>query len=51
MQANKEAKKAVATTKALAMKELYEELEAPEGERNIFRIAKAPDIATILVSC
>ena len=32
-QANKAAKKAVATTKALAMDELYEELETPEGER------------------
>ena len=25
------------------MNELYEELETPEGERNIFRIAKARD--------
>ena len=32
-QANKAAEKAVATTKALAMNELYEELETPEGER------------------
>ena len=32
-QANKAAKKAVATTKALAMNELYEELETTEGER------------------
>ena len=31
-QANKAAKKAVATTKALAMNELYEELETPEGD-------------------
>ena len=45
-QANKAAKKAVATTKALAMNELYEELETPEGERKIFRIAKARDKAT-----
>ena len=45
-QANKVAKKAVATTKALAMNELYEELETPEDERNIFRIAKARDKAT-----
>ena len=46
--ANKAAKKAVATTKALAMNELYEELETPEGEteRKIFRIAKAQDKAT-----
>ena len=40
-QANKAAKKAVATTKALAMNELYEELETPECEIKIFRIAKA----------
>ena len=40
-QANKAAKKAVATTKALAMNELYEELETPEGEIKIFMIAKA----------
>ena len=45
-QANKAAKKALATTKALAMNELYEELETPEGERKIFRIAKARDKAT-----
>ena len=45
-QANKVAKKAVATTKALAMNELYEELETPEDERKIFRIAKARDKAT-----
>ena len=45
-QANKVAKKAVAANKALAMKELYEELETPEGERKIFRIAKARDKAS-----
>ena len=45
-QANKAAKKAVATNKALAMNELYEELETPEGERKIFRIAKARDKAS-----
>ena len=45
-QANTAAKKAVATTKALAMNELYKELETPEGERNIFRIAKARNKAT-----
>ena len=45
-QANKTAKKAVATNKALAMNELYEELETPERERNIFRIAKDRDKAT-----
>ena len=45
-QANKAAKKAVATNKALAMNELYGELETPEGERKIFRIAKARDKAS-----
>ena len=45
-QANKAAKKAVATTNALAMNELYEDLETPEGERKIFRIAKARYKAT-----
>ena len=45
-QANKAANKAIPTTKALAMNELYEELERPEGERKIFRIAKARDKAT-----
>ena len=34
------------TANARAMKELYEELETQEGERKIFRIAKARDIAT-----
>ena len=41
MQANKAAKKAVATANARAMNELYVELETPEGERKISRIAKA----------
>ena len=45
-QANKAAKKAVATNNALAMNELYEELETPEGERKIVRIAKARDKAS-----
>ena len=44
--ANKSAKKAIATTNALAMNELYEELETTEGEINIFRIAKARGKAT-----
>ena len=39
-------KKAVATNKALAMNELHEELETPEGERKIFRIAKAREKAS-----
>ena len=42
-QANKEAKKEVARSKAHAMDEVYKELETPEGERNIYRIAKARD--------
>ena len=45
-QANKAAKKEVATNKALAINELYEELETQEGERKIFRIAKARDKAS-----
>ena len=45
-QANKAAKKAVATAKAQTMNELYEELETPVGERKMFRIAKARDKAT-----
>ena len=36
MQENKAVKKAVATAKVLAMNVLYEELETPEGERNIY---------------
>ena len=46
LQATKAATKAIAATKALAMNGLYEELETPEGERQIFRIAKARDKAT-----
>ena len=42
-QANKEATKEVAISKAHAMDEVYKELEKPEGERNIYRIAKARD--------
>ena len=42
-QANKEAQKEVAISKAHAMDEVYKELETPEGERNIYRIAKARD--------
>ena len=45
-QANTAAKKAVAATKALAMNKWYKELETPEGERKIFRIAKARNKAT-----
>ena len=42
-QANKEAKKEVARSKAPSMDEVYKELETPEGERKIYRIAKARD--------
>ena len=42
-QANTEAKKVVARSKAHAMDDVYKELETPEGERNIHRIAKARD--------
>ena len=35
-QANKEAKKEVARSKAHAMDEVYKELETPEGERKIY---------------
>ena len=49
-QANKAAKKALATTKTLAMNELYEELETTESEIKICRIAKARGKATKDVS-
>ena len=46
-QANKEDKpggnESSSTAKPRAMNELYEELETPEYERNIYRIAKAKD--------
>ena len=42
-QANKEAKKEVARSKAHAMDEVYKELETREGERKIYIIAKARD--------
>ena len=45
-QANKAAKKAVTTNNVLAINELYEELETPDGEIKIFRIAKARHKAT-----
>ena len=47
-QANKEGKQggneSSSTAKARAMNELYEELETPECERKISRIAKAKDV-------
>ena len=46
-QASKEAKKEVARSKAHAM---YKELETPEGERKIYRIAKARDKSTKYVT-
>ena len=42
-QANKAVKKEVAISKAHAMDEVYKGLETPEGERKIYRIAKARD--------
>lgn len=45
-QANKEAKKEVARSKTQAMDEVYGELGTPEGERKIYRIAKARDKST-----
>ncbi len=42
-QANKAAKKEVAISKAHPLDEVYKELETPEGERKIYRIAKARD--------
>ena len=38
--------KTLATATTLAMNELFKELETPEGETNIFRIAKARDKAS-----
>ena len=43
---NKEAKKEVARSKAHAMDEVCKELETQEGERKIYRIAKARDKST-----
>ena len=39
--ANKEAKTGIAISKAHAMDDVYKELETPEAERKIYRIAKA----------
>ena len=44
-QAKEEASRAVAKTKAETWNEVYEELEMPEGEKKILRIAKAQDTA------
>ena len=45
-QAKKEASRAVAKAKAETLNEVYEELETPEGEKKILRIAKARDAAS-----
>ena len=45
-EANKAAKKEVARAKAVASNDLYESMETPEGQRNIYRIAKARNKAT-----
>ena len=45
-QAKKEARRAVAKAKAETWNEVYEELETPEGEKQILRIAKARDTAS-----
>ncbi|KAI5746693.1 hypothetical protein M8J77_006372 [Diaphorina citri] len=44
--AKKEAKKAVAQAKAKYLSELYEKLETPEGEKNLYRLAKERDKAS-----
>ncbi|XP_047490336.1 uncharacterized protein LOC125039974 [Penaeus chinensis] len=44
-EANKRAKRAVARPKAEAMSKFFEDLETKEGQKNIFRIAKARDKA------
>ena len=44
--ANKEAKRAVAQAKAKARDDVYDELGTPEGQKKIFRIAKARNKAT-----
>ena len=45
-EAKKRAKKEVAKAKAIAMKEVEEEIETPGGERKLYRIAKAQDKAS-----
>ena len=44
--AKKEASRAVAKAMAETLNEIYEELETPEGEKKILRIAKARDAAS-----
>ncbi|XP_008472495.1 uncharacterized protein LOC103509649, partial [Diaphorina citri] len=45
-EANKESTKAVAIAKVKELDEVYKELETPEGEKKIYRIAKARDLAS-----
>ncbi|XP_068228010.1 uncharacterized protein [Palaemon carinicauda] len=45
-QAKKETRRAVAKAKAETLNEVYEEMETPEGEKKILRIAKARDAAS-----
>ncbi|XP_063599475.1 uncharacterized protein LOC134775796 [Penaeus indicus] len=45
-EANKRAKRDVARAKAEGMSKFFEDLETKEGQRNIFRIAKATDKAS-----
>ena len=45
-EANKIAKREVGRSKAISRNELYDNLETPEGQRNIHRIAKARNRAT-----
>ena len=45
-EANKAAKQQVARAKAAAFNDLYENVDTPEGQRNIHRIAKARNKAT-----
>uniref|UniRef100_A0A8D8LWD9 Uncharacterized protein n=2 Tax=Cacopsylla melanoneura TaxID=428564 RepID=A0A8D8LWD9_9HEMI len=43
---NKEAKRAVAQAKAKELSEIYKEMETPEGEKNLYRLAKERDKAS-----
>ncbi|KAI5739350.1 hypothetical protein M8J77_018157 [Diaphorina citri] len=44
--AKKEAKRAVAQAKAKQLAELYKEMETPEGEKNLYRLARERDKAS-----
>ncbi|KAL1448427.1 hypothetical protein WDU94_003661 [Cyamophila willieti] len=43
---NKEAKRAVAQAKAKELSDIYKEMETPEGEKNLYRLAKERDKAS-----